>query len=104
MVWFAKKFLLYKGNNRQKADVIWNILGSGVYAAASMVLAFVVMRLAGEDDGGIFSLGFSALGQQLFIVAYFGIRPFQITDGKKEYSFGDYLNLRFVTVGLAILN
>ena len=103
MVWFAKKFLLYKGNNRQKADVIWNILGSGVYAAASMVLAFVVMRLAGEDDGGIFSLGFSALGQQLFIVAYFGIRPFQITDGKKEYSFGDYLNLRFVTVGLAVL-
>ena len=47
-----------------------------------MVLSVFVMRMAGEEEGGIFSFGFSTLGQQLFIVAYFGIRPFQITDGK----------------------
>ncbi len=94
---FVRTFLLYKGKNLDRQNVIWNTAGSFIYAAASMVLAFVVMRMAGEDDGGIFAMGFSTFGQQIFIVAYFGIRPFQITDGKREYSFGDYLTLRNVT-------
>ena len=70
--------------------MVWNIAGSFVYAFASMVLSFLVIRLAGEEQGGIFSFGFSTLGQQLFLVAYFGIRPFHITDGAGEYTFGDY--------------
>lgn len=94
---FVKKFLLYKGNNLDRENAVWNIIGSFCYAAASMVLAFVVMRMAGEEDGGIFAMGFSTFGQQIFIVTYFGIRPFQITDGKNEYSFGDYLDFRNIT-------
>lgn len=93
---FVSSFL-HKGEKVDRENVIWNTIGSFVYAAASMVLAFVVMRMAGEDDGGIFAMGFSTFGQQVFIVAYFGIRPFQITDGKGEYSFGDYLTLRNIT-------
>ena len=84
------KRLLYKGDNVARANVIWNIAGSFVYAFASMVLSFLVIRMAGEEKGGIFSFGYSTLGQQLFLVAYFGIRPFQITDGKGEYSFKEY--------------
>jgi hypothetical protein len=76
--------------NHIRQDVIWNAAGSLIYALASMVLAFSVIRLAGPRDGGIFGFGFSTLGQQMFIIAYFGIRPFHITDMKKEYSFGDY--------------
>lgn len=86
-----------------KNDVLWNAVGSLVYALASMVLAFAVIRLAGARDGGIFGFGFSTLGQQMFIVAYFGIRPFQITDMKPEYRFGDYLRTRRLTSGLALL-
>ena len=67
--------LLYKGDHINRANVVWNIAGSFVYAFASMVLSFLVIRLAGEEQGGIFSFGFSTLGQQLFLVAYFGIRP-----------------------------
>ena len=74
------KQLLYKGDNVARANVVWNIAGSFVYAFASMVLSFLVIRMAGEEKGGIFSFGYSTLGQQLFLVAYFGIRPFQITD------------------------
>lgn len=93
--------LLYKGSQVQRKNVIWNVAGSFCYAFASMVLSFFVMRLAGEDQGGIFSFGYSTLGQQLFIVAYFGIRPFQITDNKGEYSFQDYLRHRRLTCSLA---
>ena len=83
MAGFAKRFLVYDGDHKERQNVIWNTVGSGVYALASMVLAFIVMRMAGEDEGGIFGFGFSTYGQQMFIIAYFGIRPFQITDGKQ---------------------
>ena len=82
--------------------MIWNIAGSFVYALASMVLSFLVIRTVGDEQGGIFSFGFSTLGQQMFIVAYFGIRPFQITDGKGEYTFGDYLSHRNITSAAAL--
>ena len=96
------KALLYKGDNLNRANVAWNIAGSFVYAFASMVLSFLVIRLAGEEQGGIFSFGFSTLGQQLFLVAYFGIRPYQITDGNGEYTFGDYRRHRNVTCLMAL--
>ena len=43
------KRLLYKGDNVARANVIWNIAGSFVYAFASMVLSFLVIRMAGEE-------------------------------------------------------
>ena len=59
------KALLYKGDNLNRANMVWNIAGSFVYAFASMVLSFLVIRLAGEEQGGIFSFGFSTLGPTL---------------------------------------
>ena len=89
--------LLYEGPDVGRKNVIWNIAGSFAYAFASMVLSFLVIRMAGEEKGGIFSFGYSTLGQQLFIVAYFGLRPFQITDGAGESSFADYREHRNIT-------
>ncbi len=95
--------LIRTGADRERSNLLWNMIGSFCYAFASMVLSFLVMRIAGEDDGGIFSFGFSTVGQQMFLLAYFGIRPFQITDGKGEYRFGDYLHHRYATCLLALL-
>lgn len=95
--------LIKTGKNKEKDNMVWNMIGSFCYAFASMVLAFLVMRIVGEEQGGIFSFGFSTFGQQMFIVAYFGIRPFQVTDGNHEYSFGDYRRFRMVTCGGAIV-
>ena len=87
----------------EKENMIWNMTGSFFYAFASMVLSFLVLRIAGEEQGGIFSFGFSTVGQQMFLLAYFGIRPFHITDGANQYRFGDYLHHRYVTCLLALL-
>lgn len=95
--------LMKTGPNREKQNMIWNMAGSFCYAFASMVLSFLVMRLAGEEQGGVFAFGFSTVGQQMFLLAYFGIRPFQITDGAGEYRFGDYLRHRYVTCLAALL-
>lgn len=92
-----------KNSGDLKRDMLWNTAGSLLYALSSMVLAFFVMRILGAEDGGIFGFGFSTFGQQMFIVAYFGIRPFHITDVKREYRFSDYRTMRRMTVMLAVL-
>ncbi len=94
--------LIKTGSNKERQNIIWNMIGSFCYAFASMVLSFLVMRFIGEEEGGIFSFGYSTLGQQLFILAYFGIRPFQVTDGTREYRFGDYLHHRYITCVAAL--
>lgn len=86
-----------------KNDVLWNALGSMAYAMASMVLAFFVLRILGEKEGGIFGFGYSTLGQQFFILAYFGIRPFHITDMRGEFSFRDYHYFRILSSFFAVL-
>lgn len=95
------ELLMKTGPNKERQNVLWNMSGSFCYAFASMVLSFLVMGLMGEDQGGIFAFGYSTFGQQMFILAYFGIRPFQITDGDVQYRFGDYLHHRYVTCALA---
>ena len=89
-------------NKSINRDLFWNTAGSLIYALSSMILAFFVMRVAGASDGGIFGFGFSTFGQQMFIVAYFGIRPFQITDVSNEYSFGEYRRARILSSLVAV--
>lgn len=87
----------------EKRNMSWNMLGSFLYAFASMALTMAVIQIVGDDQGGIFTFAFTAFGQQMFTVAYFGIRPFQITDVENRYSFGNYLRLRLVTSGAALI-
>lgn len=89
--------------NLEKRNIVWNMIGSFLYAFASMVLTIAVVQLAGEDAGGIFTFAFTTLGQHMFTIAYFGIRPFQITDTGNRYSFGEYLGLRLFTCAAAFL-
>jgi len=101
MTWLTK-ILLKTGPAKEKENIVWNMAGSFCYAFASMVLSFLVMRVIGEEEGGIFSFGFSAFGQQMFLIAYFGIRSYQVTDMKGEYSFGDYWHHRILTSAGAV--
>lgn len=87
----------------EKRNMAWNMLGSFLYAFASMVLTMIVIQLTGEEQGGIFTFAFTVFGQQMFMVAYFGIRPWQITDVERRYSFGDYLCLRVITCAAALV-
>ncbi|MCI9558129.1 lipopolysaccharide biosynthesis protein [Clostridiaceae bacterium] len=88
--------------DKERQNILWNMAGSFCYAFASMVLSFLVMRMVGKEEGGVFAFGYSTFGQQMFIVAYFGIRPFQVTDGAGEYRFGDYFLHRCLTCMAAV--
>ena len=89
--------------NLEKRNIVWNMIGSFLYAFASMVLSIAMVQIAGEDAGGVFTFGFSTLGQHMFTIAYFGIRPFHITDTGNQYTFGEYLGLRWFTCAAALL-
>ncbi len=86
----------------EKRNMIWNMIGSFLYAFASMVLTMAVVQIVGDEQGGIFTFAFTTFGQQMFMVAYFGIRPYQITDVESRYTFGDYLGLRMLTSACAL--
>lgn len=90
-------------NKEERAGAIWNIVGSTLYAFTSMLLGTLVIRILGADPGGIFFFAFSTMGQHLYVVSYFGMRPVQSTDHAGEFTFGDYRRIRFFTAGAALI-
>ena len=98
----ARMIIGKNDQNLEKQNIVWNMIGSFLYAFASMILSIAVVQIAGEDAGGIFTFAFSTLGQHMFTIAYFGIRPFHITDMGNQYTFGEYLGIRLVTCAAAL--
>ncbi len=97
------RFLMGGNKNIDSRNALWNMAGSAIYALTSMVLGAIVTRVLGADAGGIFFFAFSTFGQQMYIGAYFGIRPLQITDTAGRYSFGEYRHFRYVTCALSMI-
>lgn len=81
----------------ERQNIAWNMIGSLIYAGSSMILTALVNHLIGPEQGGIFGFAFTAFGQQMFLVAYFGMRPFQSTDVNQAYTFGEYRRVRLYT-------
>lgn len=98
-----KQLLLGSDQQIGRRNMIWNMIGSAIYALSSMMIGMAVTRILGADLGGIFFFAFTTFGQQMFIVSYFGMRPIQITDVQEEHSFGEYRRFRVYTSALAIL-
>ena len=89
--------------NKDSAGFWWNMIGSVIYAVTSMLLGTFVIRTLGGDLGGIFFFAFSTMGQHIYIVSYFGMRPVQITDTARNFSFGDFRKFRILTCALALI-
>lgn len=98
-----RRLLIGFDENIEQRNMIWNMIGSFLYAFASMMLTIAVIQVVGEDQGGDFTFAFTTFGQHMFMVAYFGIRPFHITDTRQKYTFGEYLRLRLITCGAALV-
>ena len=91
-----KNFLLYPKSGTEKAAVFWNLMASGLNSVVSIILLLFVTRIAGTEDAGIFSLGFST-AQMMLCIGNYGMRNFQSTDIKDKYQFGTYLGSRILT-------
>lgn len=49
-------------NQLERKNMLWNMIGSMLYALTSMTLGIVVTRLVGDVEGGIFYLPFLLWG------------------------------------------
>ena len=86
-----------------KSAFIWNVIGSAVNAAATMVLTILATRMAGIEEGGILGLAFG-LCQIFSEIASYEVRPYQSTDLEQRFSFAEYYALRILTcTGMTIL-
>lgn len=97
------RWMIGRDTDIERRNVSWNMLGSLLYALASMLLTIVVVQLSGEDEGGIFAFAFSTFGQHMFMAAYFGMRPFHITDMRGRFTYGEYRRLRLITCGCTLV-
>ena len=86
----------------QKKAYLWNMVGSICYSLSSFYYMILVTRICGVEEAGVFSLAF-ATAQLLLTIGRFGIRTYQATDLKYEYSFREYLLSRGVTSAAMVL-
>ncbi len=98
----VKAFLLGDEKNALKSSYFWNSLYGMINAGQSVIILMVIARTNNAYDAGVFSIGYATACLVLTIGNY-GMRSFQATDIKGEYSFKDYLSSRFVTGGLMLV-
>lgn len=91
------KFLRGSEKNIQRDSFVWNMAAGLVNAAEAVVIMMIVTRTEGVAAAGIFSIAF-AVGNLLMNIGKFGVKSFQVTDAKNEYSFHHYYSLRILTV------
>ncbi len=83
----------------KRRDYAWNTAAGVINAAEAVIMSMIVTRFGKLSDAGILSISF-AVGNVLMTIGIFGVRMFQASDIKSQYSFGSYIKLRLVTLGM----
>lgn len=84
-----------------KSGFIWNMIGSVIYAIFSAIILAFCTRLNGIEIAGIFSIVY-ATSCIMNSIGDFGIRIYQVTDTKKNFTFSDYFSARIISVAIMI--
>lgn len=83
--------------------MLWNSIGSLVYLGCQWAITVVVVRLSsGYSEAGVLSLAMS-IGNIFTPFAIYKMRTFQVSDVTGEYSAGQYMAFRLITVAFAFV-
>ena len=93
-----KKWLLGNPENALKDSYIWSMIASAINAAESIIILMIATRTVGIGEAGVFTISFT-VANLMMCVGKYGVRNYQITDARNEYSFSDYFKVRIVTLG-----
>lgn len=94
--------LLERTRNISRSAYIWNTVSAMMLALQGPVIQAVVSRTNGATDFGIISIAFSAATLIMYVGQY-GLRRFQASDVKEQFSFEEYHGMRVVTCLLMIV-
>lgn len=90
-----KRFLLIS-KDIKKDSYLWNMLGSMLTAFQSVIMLMILTRTLGLTDAGIFTIAYANANLFLTIGKY-GMRNYQVSDVKHQYSFKEYKASRVVS-------
>jgi O-antigen/teichoic acid export membrane protein len=85
-----------------KSNFSWTLAGNLVYAACQWGMLVVIAKLGSPQLVGQFALGL-AVTAPVMMLCNLQLRAVLATDASEEHPFGDYLTLRLLTTGLALL-
>ena len=91
--------LLEKTNNVKRSSYFWNAVSSLVLAMQSPVIMMVMNRTNGNEAAGIFSIAI-AIANLMMYVGQYGLRRFQSSDIREQYSFNIYHGMRVITCSI----
>lgn len=95
------KFL--DGQNKKKQDCfIWNMIGSLLMAFQSVIMLMILTRTLGLPEAGIFTIAYANANLFLTIGKY-GMRNFQVSDVKEQFTFQEYYLSRLFTVSIMLI-
>ncbi|PMB24841.1 polysaccharide biosynthesis protein [Fischerella thermalis CCMEE 5319] len=80
----------------------WTFIGNAVYAACQWGILVVLAKFGSPEMVGQFTLGL-AVTAPIIMFTNLQLRVVQATDARKEYLFRDYLGLRLLGTGLALV-
>jgi O-antigen/teichoic acid export membrane protein len=80
----------------------WTFTGNLIYAASQWGMLVVLAKLGSPEMVGQFTLGL-AVTAPVVMFTNLQLRGIQATDAKGDYVFSDYLGLRLIGTGLALL-
>ena len=85
-----------------RKNLLWTFIGYAVYVGCQWGMLVVLAKLGNPEMVGRFALGL-AITAPIVLFANLGLRPYQATDAKQRYAFGEYLALRLLTTAAAFL-
>ena len=90
-----KEFLLSE-ENIERDSYIWNMAGSMLMAFQSVIMLMILTRTLGLVEAGGFTIAYA--NAKLFLtIGKYGMRYFQVSDVKNQFTFAEYRLSRVVT-------
>ena len=92
-----KKWLLGNPENALKDSYIWSMIASTINAAEAIIILMIATRTVGIGEAGVLTISFT-VANLMMCVGKYGVRNYQVTDARNEYSFSDYFKVRLITL------
>ncbi len=83
-------------------NIVWNSIGNIIYLVFQWVLTIVVVRISGYTTAGNYALAMSVTNI-FFCIAAYGMRSFQVSDVREDYSQKEYIASRLITSALSLI-
>lgn len=96
------KRLLTSAENITRSTFIWNAVATALNSFQTLLVLLVLTHFGDATDSSIFVMAF-AVGNLLIYIGKYGVRQYQVTDIKEEYSYLEYFYSRVLSCALMLI-